>query len=261
MAQTQGPAAMSAQHMPMPMYSPASFVSMPGAQGYHAPQSVQQPSHPMQYALQPAQQVHMVQQAHEMQHALHGYNFEGDNFVDAFGAAQRRHVQCSNCNTYENMFDLLCNYVLHNTLDCPLLQCNMCKMRALVHLRLADSECCCIRFDSWQHRLAQGLVQLPLQRQLLQKQQQGGGRTGDYSQHRLMGAHKNGRPSCLHEGALEAVVCRVADFDLELAQMALMALNSLDDLDKLAGIDVCYNSTFHMCEEHVHMANMTRAGL
>ena len=37
MAQTQGPMAMSAQHMPMPMYSPAGFVSMSGAQGYHTP--------------------------------------------------------------------------------------------------------------------------------------------------------------------------------------------------------------------------------
>ena len=109
--------ALESQHMPMPMYSPAGFVSLPGAQGYHTPQSVQQPSHPMQYALQPMQQVHMVQQAHEMQCALHGYDFEGDNFVDAFGVAQRLRVQCSNCNTYENMLDPPRNYVPHDTLD------------------------------------------------------------------------------------------------------------------------------------------------
>ena len=71
MAQTQGPMAMSAQHMPMPMYSPASFVSMSGAQGCHAPQPVQQPPPTAQYAPQPMQQAHMVQQAHEMQRALH----------------------------------------------------------------------------------------------------------------------------------------------------------------------------------------------
>ena len=163
MAQTQGPAAMSAQHMSMPMYSPAGFVSMPGAQGYHAPQSAQQPSHPVQYAPQPVQQAHMVQQAHEMQRALHGSNFEGDDFVDAFGVAQRRRVQCSNCNTYKNMFDPPRNYVPHDTLYCPMPQCNMCKMKAPAHLRPADSERRCIRFDGWQRRLAQRLVQLPPQ--------------------------------------------------------------------------------------------------
>jgi hypothetical protein len=215
----------------------------------------------MQYALQPAQQVHMVQQAHEMQHALHGYNFEGDNFVDAFGAAQRRHVQCSNCNTYENMFDLLCNYVPHDTLDCPMLQCNMCKMKALAHLRLADSECRCIWFDSWQHRLAQRLVQLLPQWQLQQQRRQGSGHTGDYSQHGLTGARKSSCPSRLREGASKAVVCRVADFDVELAQMASTVLNSLNDPGKLTEIDMCYDLTFHMCEEHVHMANTTGAGL
>ena len=43
--------------------------------------------------------------------------------------------------------------------------------------------------------------------------------------------------------------------------MASTALSSLDDLDKLTEIDTCYDSTFHMCEEHVHMANMTGVGL
>ena len=81
----------------------------------------------------------MVQQAHEMQRALHGYDFEGDNFVDAFGAAQRRCVQCSNCNTYETMLDPPRGYVPHDTLDCQL-KCNMCKMAAPAHLGLADSD-------------------------------------------------------------------------------------------------------------------------
>ena len=85
-------------------------------------------------------------------------------------------------------------------------------------------------------------------------------RTGDYSQHRLTGARKNGRPSHLREDASEAVVCRVADFDVELAQMASTAINSLDDPNKLAEIDACYDLTFHMCEEHVHMANTSGAG-
>ena len=133
MAQTQGPMAMSAQHMPMPMYSPAGFVSMSGAQGYHAPQPVQQPSHAAQYAPQPMQQAHMVQQAHDMQRALQGYDFDGDDFVDAFGAAQRRRVQCSNCNTYETMPEPPRDYVPHDTLDCQQ-KCNMCKMAAPRHL-------------------------------------------------------------------------------------------------------------------------------
>ena len=76
-----------------------------------------------------------------------------------------------------------------------------------------------------------------------------------------MGAHKSGCPFRLREGASEAVVCRVADFDVELARMASTALNSLDDPGRLAEIDACYDSTFHMREEHVHMANTTRAGL
>ena len=80
------------------------------------------------------------------------------------------------------------NYVPHDTLDCPMPQCNMCKMKAPAHLGPADSERHCIRFDGWQRRLAQRLVQLPLQRQPQQQQQQGGGRTGDYSQRRLTGA-------------------------------------------------------------------------
>ena len=42
--------------------------------------------------------------------------------------------------------------------------------------------------------------------------------------------------------------------------MATTAVSSLDDPDKLAGIEVCYDSTFHMREEHVHMANMSEAG-
>ena len=92
MAQTQGLLAMSTQHMPMLMYSPASFVSMSGAQGCHVLQPVQQPPHTVQYALQLMQQVHMVQQAHEMQHVLHRYNFEGDNFVDVFSTTQHQCV-------------------------------------------------------------------------------------------------------------------------------------------------------------------------
>ena len=153
------------------------------------------------------------------------------------------------------------NYVPHDTLDCPMPQCNMCKMKAPAHLGPADSERHCIRFDGWQRRLAQRLVQLPAQQQLLQQQQQSGGHTGDYSQRRLTGARKSGRPSHLREGASEAVVCRVADFDMELARMASTALNSLDDPSKLTEIDACYDSTFHMREEHVHMANTTGAGL
>ena len=74
---------MSTQHMSMPMYSPTGFVSMSGAQGHRTSQPVQQPSHAMQYALELMQQVHMVQQAHDMQHVLQGYNFKGDDFVDA----------------------------------------------------------------------------------------------------------------------------------------------------------------------------------
>ena len=62
------------------------------------------------------------------------------------------------------------------------------------------------------------------------------------------------------EGASEAVVCRVADFDVELARMASTAVSSLDDPAKLAEIDACYDSTFHMHEEHVHMANTSGAG-
>ena len=103
-------------------------------------------------------------------------------------------------------------------------------------------------------------MQLPLQHQLQQQQQQGAGRSADYSQHGITSAHKTGCLSCLCEGASEAVVCRVADFDVELAQMASTAISSLNDLAKLAEIDTCYNSTFHMCEEHVHMANTSRAG-
>jgi hypothetical protein len=259
MAQTQGPMAMSAQHMPMPMYSPAGFVSMSGAQGYRAPQPVQQPSHAVQYAPQPMQQAHMVQQAHDMQRALQGYDFEGDDFVDAFGAAQRRRVQCSNCNTYETMLDPPRGYVPHDTLDCQQ-KCNMCKMAAPKHLGPADSDRRCIRFDGWQRRLEQRPVQLPPQRQSQQQQRQGGGRSSDYTQRGLTGARKTGRPSRLREGASEAVVCRVADFDVELARMASTAISSLDDPAKLAEIDACYDSTFHMREEHVHMANTSGAG-
>ncbi len=76
----------------------------------------------------------------------------------------------------------------------------------------------------------------------------------------ITGARKTGRPSRLHEGASEAVICRVADFDVELARMASTAVSSLDDPAKLAEIDACYDSTFHMREEHVHMANMSGAG-
>ena len=42
--------------------------------------------------------------------------------------------------------------------------------------------------------------------------------------------------------------------------MASAAVSSLDDPIKLVGIDACYDSTFHMREEHVHMANMSGAG-
>ena len=52
----------------------------------------------------------------------------------------------------------------------------------------------------------------------------------------------------------------MADFDVELARMASTAVGSLDDPAKLAEIDECYDSTFHMCEEHVHMANTSGAG-
>ena len=201
----------------------------------------------------------MVQQAHDMQRALQGYDFEGDDFVDTFSAAQRQHVQCSNCSTYETMLDLPRGYVLHDTLDCQL-KCNMCKMAALKHLRPADSDRRCIRFDGWQCRLEQRPMQLPPQRQLQQQQQRGSSHSADYTQRRLTGAHKSSHLSCLCEGVSEAVVCRVADFDMELAQMALTAVSSLDDPAKLAEIDACYDSTFHMCEEHVHMANTSRAG-
>ena len=47
---------------------------------------------------------------------------------------------------------------------------------------------------------------------------------------------------------------------MELAQMASAAVGSLDNLAKLAEIDACYNSTFHMHREHVHMANTSGAG-
>ena len=119
----------------------------------------------------------MVQQAHDMQRALQGYDFDGDDFVDVFSAAQRRRVQCSNCNTYETMPDRHCDYVPHDTLDCQQ-KCNMCKMQAPRHLRPADSDRRCIRFDGWQHRLEQRPVQLPLQCQPQQQQQQGAGRSG-----------------------------------------------------------------------------------
>ena len=151
MAQMQGLTAMSTQHMSMLMYSPAGFVLMPGVQGYHMPQSVQQPM----------QQAHMVQQAHDMQHALQGYDFNSDNFINAFSTAQHQCMQCSNCNTYKTMPDPLCDYVLHDTLDCQQ-KCNMCNMAVPKHLRLADSNCHCIRFDGWQHRLEQRPAQLPL---------------------------------------------------------------------------------------------------
>ena len=259
MAQTQGPMAMSAQHMPMPMYSPAGFVSMSGAGGYHAPQPVQQPSHAAQYAPQPMQQAHMVQQAHDMQRALQGYDWDGDDFVDAFGAAQRRRVQCSNCNTYETMPKPPRDYVPHDTLDCKQ-KCNMCEMPAPRHLGPADSDRRCIRFDGWQRRLEQRPVRLPPQRQPQQQPRQGAGRPADYGQRGITGARKTGRLSRLREGASEAVVCRVADFDVELARMASTAVGSLDDPAKLAEIDACYDSTFHMREEHVHMANTSGAG-
>ena len=204
------------------------------------------------------QQAHMVQQVHEMQRTLHRYDFEGDNFVDAFGMAQRRRMQCSNCNNYENMFDPPCGYVPHDTLDC-LLKCNMCKKAPPEHPRPADSERRCIRFDGWQHRLKQRPAQHPPQQQR-RRRRQGGGRSGDYSQCGLTGACKSGHLSCLHEGASEAAACRVADFDVELARMALAAVSSLDDLTKLAEIDACYDLTFHMHKEHAHMANMSRVG-
>ena len=199
----------------------------------------------------------MVQQVHEMQRALYGHDFEDDNFVDAFGMAQRRHVQCSNCNTYENMFDPPRGYVPHDTLDCPQ-KCNMCKKARPEHLGPADSERRCIRFDGWQRRLEQRPVQRPPQQQ--QQQRQGAGHSTDYSQRGITGARKSGRPSRLREGASEAAACWVADFDLELVQMASAAVSSLDDLTKLAEIDACYDSTFHMREEHVHMANTSGAG-
>ena len=259
MAQTQGPMAMSAQHMPMPMYSPTGFVSMSGAGACHAPQPAQQPSHAAQYAPQPMQQAHMVQQAHDMQRALQGYDWDGDDFVDVFGAAQRRRVQCSNCNTYETMPKPPRDYVPHDTLDCKQ-KCNMCEMPAPRHLGPADSDRRCIRFDGWQRRLEQRPVRLPPQRQPQQQPQQGAGRPADYGQRGITGARKTGRLSRLREGASEAVVCRVADFDVELARMASTAVGSLDDPAKLAEIDACYDSTFHMREEHVHMANTSGAG-
>jgi len=76
----------------------------------------------------------------------------------------------------------------------------------------------------------------------------------------ITSARKTGCPSRLREGASEAVVCRVADFDVELARMASTAVGSLDDPARLAEIDECYDSTFHMREEHVHMANTSGAG-
>ena len=42
--------------------------------------------------------------------------------------------------------------------------------------------------------------------------------------------------------------------------MASAAIGSLDDPTKLAEIDTCYDSTFHMREELVHMANTSGAG-
>ena len=101
-------------------------------------------------------------------------------------------------------------------------------------------------------------MQLPPQKQ--QQQRQGGSCSGNYSQCGLTGAHKSSCLSCLHEGASEAAVCRVADFNMELAQMASAVVSSLNDPAKLAGIDACYDSTFHMHKEHVHMANMSRVG-
>ena len=134
----------------------------------------------------------------------------------------------------------------------------MCKKAPPEHPRLADSDHRCIRFDGWQRRLEQRPVQHPPQQQ--RQQRQGGGRSGDYSQHGLTGARKSGCPSRLCEGASEAAACRVADFDMELAQMASAAVSSLNDLTKLAEIDACYDSTFHMHEEHVHMANTSGVG-
>ena len=84
------------------------------------------------------QQAHMVQQVHDMQCMLQGYNFDGDNFINVFGAAECQHMQCSNCNTYKTMPDLLCDCVPHNMLNCQQ-KCNMCKMLVLRHLRPADS--------------------------------------------------------------------------------------------------------------------------
>ena len=101
---------------------------------------------------------------------------------------------------------------------------------------------------------------LPPPRQQQQQLRQGAGRPADYGQRGITGARKTGRLSRLREGASEAVVCRVADFDVELARMASTAVSSLDDPAKLAEIDACYDSTFHMREEHVHMANTSGAG-
>ena len=42
--------------------------------------------------------------------------------------------------------------------------------------------------------------------------------------------------------------------------MASTVVSSLDDPAKLAEIDTCYDSTFHMRKEHVHMANTPGAG-
>ena len=257
MVQTHSLMAMSAQHVPTVVYSPTGFVSMAGAQGYGTSQLVQQSPYVMQHVLQSMQQVHMVQQAHDMQCMLQEYTLEGDNFVDAFSLAQHQHVQCSNCNTYENMLKLLHSYVLHDTLDC-LLKCNMCKMVLPKHLSPANNECCCIRFDGWQCKLKQRPAQCPLQQQ--QQQQQGSSHSANYSQHSITGACKSGCASCLCKGASEAVVCRLADFDVELAQMASAVISSLNDPTKLVEIDTCYDSTFHMCEELVHMANTSGVG-
>ena len=151
------------------------------------------------------------------------------------------------------------DYVPHDTLDCKQ-KCNMCEMPAPRHLGPADSDRRCIRFDGWQCRLEQRPVRLPPQRQQQQQPRHGASRPADYGQRGITGARKTGRLSRLREGASEAVVCRVADFDVELARMASTAVGSLDDPAKLAEIDACYDLTFHMREEHVHMANTSGAG-
>ena len=77
----------------------------------------------------------------------------------------------------------------------------------------------------------------------------------------MTNTRKNVRPTCLHKGASEVSVCRVVDFDLELARTATAAKTCLDDAAKRTGIDASYNLTFHLRKETMNMANATRAGL